>query len=589
MPVRPTGLRRLCAVAAVAVTSVALVPGSPAAAAAAGGTVKGFSTADFVFLNALQTTSGTLGQLTIGQAAAGASTNTLTSTNALGELVLQSAHTGKNAFGHGAGVSANLGSPPGGIPQIAQTLAEAVSPPPAHRRTVALTVPAAPVATADVLPSTADANTTLNTGSPSDFCPTIGGPISQGSGNIADAQVAPSASGAVADEDSAAHVVSDQRLLPNGVADHFGLSSASTLSTTGVTLFKGVTGAEISIQVVAPVTLQAFAAGIAGKSKVAFGDNGSVNVVKIVTSGGTVLLTLNQLLGGGADIDADGLLKIHIGLSPTSTVSADGTSVIAAADLVKITVVGAEAPSQGTVGGPLAPVLNPILGTVFSTLDQTTVFQQIDSALRAAGITTAADFRLGHFESRAQVPAGGVECSIPVHKTATPDPVRVGHDFVYSITVDNPFNCVLNPVKLVDEITAEPGVTWHVVGTSPTASTVTDGLVTWNNIGPIAAKKSRTVTMTLHVPSDSAAGIFHNTAKATAECKGSGGVGNTAIGNGTITLTGQVKVRVPRAVSVAGGPLPQTGGNAALPLVALGLLAGGVGVAAVTRRRSVSR
>src|SRR5207253_1391741 len=46
-----------------------------------------------------------------------------------------------------------------------------------------------------------------------------------------------------------------------------------------------------------------------------------------------------------------------------------------------------------------------------------------------------ADLRIGHMETVAKVPAGGIDCPIPVKKTANPDPVNAGQDFTWTISI----------------------------------------------------------------------------------------------------------------------------------------------------------
>lgn len=567
-------------------TAVAL----PAPAGAAGGIVDGLSTSDFAFVNGPVANGAPGSQLTLGQTAAAAATRRMTGVNRFGELLVHTVSTSsnqfaaKNAYGHGAGVSAQLGSPPGDVPMFTQTRAEALSPPPSSQTSTLADVPAAPLATAHVLPSTAMAATTRNTGTPTDFCPTLGGPISLGTTNVTQAAIVPSDSVApgfaLASLDGAVRNTSVQFLASNGQPNGFGLDSESTMSTADLTLFKNVTGASIRVQVVAPVTLRAFAAGVPGRSVASFGDNGNVNVVKVTTSGGTVALTLNQLLGGGATIDLDGLVKVHIGLDPTTTKSADGTQVNTFADLVQVAVVGAAAPTQGSVGGPLGSVLNPILTPVLDALNQTTIFDQIDTALQQAGLTQGADLRIGHFESRAQVPASGITCVLPVEKDADPRLVHPGDRFTYTITVHNPFHCPLSPVRLDDDITADAGVSWSVVSTHPTATTATDDAIAWKDIGPIASGATKSVTITVKVSSDSAAGRFTDHAHAHGTC-----TGDAATGNATAVSTGDVTVHVPR-VAVTGA-LPATGAPDRRAVEALALLV--LAAAVHTRRRALRR
>jgi len=175
------------------------------------------------------------------------------------------------------------------------------------------------------------------------------------------------------------------------------------------------------------------------------------------------------------------------------------------------------------------------------------------------------------------VPAGGIVCEFPVTKKSNRATVPAGQSFVYTITVSNPFQCPLSPVKLVDDITADNGVHWTVTATDPKANSVTTSRVVWNDIGPIASGASKSVTMSIHVDKDSAAGDFTDHAVATGTCKG-----DATTGNAVVTLTSQVTVVVPHVTTA---PLPDTGGSDRLPwLAGATLLAAVAGAAAVTRR-----
>jgi uncharacterized repeat protein (TIGR01451 family) len=281
---------------------------------------------------------------------------------------------------------------------------------------------------------------------------------------------------------------------------------------------------------------------------------------------------LEQLIGDGAVIDFNGLLKLEIGLDPETTKSADGTKVSSVADLVKITVIGDPAPSSGSVGGPLGSVLNPVLGPVLDALDNSGLLQAIDDALVGAGLSTGVDFRLGHFEATAQVPRGGITCGLPVKKTVDDELVHPGDRFTYTITVTNPYDCTLEDVKVDDRIKATDGVLWDVVGTRPAADLATDDHVTWNNIGDIATGERKSVEVDIRIQESSSSGRFTDHAKATATC-GTGGAGAGA----DIDLTGRDRLAEPR---VRSGPLPDTGSAPWLPIAAA-LLAG---VGLVVRR-----
>jgi uncharacterized repeat protein (TIGR01451 family) len=465
-------------------------------------------------------------------------------------------------------VSLNLGQGDASVPQARLTLAEAASPPRKRVQTDIVDVPAAPVLTATVQPDVAEANTR----SIDDFC-VLGKPISQGTANVADAQLVPAGDAvapgfALADATGEILTRSTERLVPNGHGT-LGLSSSSSLETAGLTLFAGIDGAETTIKIINPITLDARAGGFPGTATATFGDEaGDKPVVSIKNGTNVIKLTLEQLIGEGAVIDFNGLLKLEIGLDPKTTKSADGTKVTSVADLVKITVIGDPAPSSGSVGGPLGTVLDPVLGPVLDALDNSGLLQAIDGALADAGLSTGVDFRLGHFEATSQVPRGGITCGLPVKKTVDDELVHPGDHFTYTITVTNPYDCTLEHVKVDDRIEATDGVAWHVVGTSPTADRETDDHVTWNDIGNIATGERKSVDVEIVIQESSSAGRFTDHAKATASC----GTGDAGAG-ADIDLTGRDRLDEPR---VEAGPLPDTGSSPWVPIGAVLLVGAGL-------------
>ena len=554
---------------------LALPTGASAASgrAAVDGTINGFATGDFVYLNLLDTSAADVAQVSVSQTSAAVSNKKLQTGDTLDQLVFDGKTAGENAYGHAAGVSLNLGQGDNSVPQARLTLAEAASPPRKREVTELVEVPAAPVVNATVQPDTAEANTR----SLDDFC-VLGKPISQGTANVADVQLVPAGDAvapgfALADATGEVLTRSTQQLVPNGRGT-LGLSSSSSLETAGLTLFAGIAGAETTIKVLNPITLDATAGGFPGTARATFGDEDSDKPVLSIKNGTNVTkLTLEQLIGDGAVIDFNGLLKLEIGLDPQTTKSADGTKVSSVADLVKITVIGDPAPSSGSIGGPLGSVLNPVLGPVLQALDDSGLLQAIDDALVGAGLSTGVDFRLGHFEALAEVPQGGITCGLPVDKTVDDELVRPGDRFTYTITVSNPYDCTLEDVRVDDRIEATDGVLWKVVGTRPAADRQTDDRVTWNNIGDIATGEQRSVEVDIRIQESSSSGRFTDRATAMASC-GTGGDGAGA----DIDLTGRDRLDEPR---VQTGPLPDTGSSPWLPVgaaVSLGLALAGVGV-----------
>ena len=212
----------------------------------------------------------------------------------------------------------------------------------------------------------------------------------------------------------------------------------------------------------------------------------------------------------------------------------------------------------------------------------------INDALHQAGLTKAADIRVGHFEASSQVPAGGIDCGIPVQKTVDKDPVTVGDNFTYTIKVDNPYDCTLTDVKVTDTISGSEGVLWTVTGTDPKADTQTNDKLVWNDIGPIKPGDSAEVHISVTVPENSAGGRFTDHATATATCGSGSTSGGTSFGNGA-TLTGTDTLTGPdlNGGGPGGGgqkePLADTGMSAMLGLGAALVLLIGLAVLAIRR------
>jgi uncharacterized repeat protein (TIGR01451 family) len=84
--------------------------------------------------------------------------------------------------------------------------------------------------------------------------------------------------------------------------------------------------------------------------------------------------------------------------------------------------------------------------------------------------------------------------AIAVHTTATPTEGAPGTDVTYEIDVTNTGNCILNPVSVVETQPAS----MSFVSSTPVAN-VSAGLITWTNIGPLAAGESKTLTLVAHI------------------------------------------------------------------------------------------
>nr|CBH39001.1 hypothetical secreted protein containing NosD and DUF11 domains [uncultured archaeon] len=95
--------------------------------------------------------------------------------------------------------------------------------------------------------------------------------------------------------------------------------------------------------------------------------------------------------------------------------------------------------------------------------------------------------------------------AIAVHTTATPTEGAPGTDVTYKINVTNTGDCILNPVSVVETLPA--GMSF--VSATPVAN-VSAGLITWTNIGPLAAGESKTLTLVAHID-PAASGTLNST------------------------------------------------------------------------------
>jgi len=583
-------------IAPLALTGAAAA--SPHAASGSGaapvhGTIKGFASGDFAFLDALSVPSINLAQLSIAQSASGVSNKSLQTSDTLGQDLLTSkSPSGANAYGRGAGVSLNLGQADNKVPQVQLVDAEATSPKPSKAHKDLLNLPLSPLAAVDVQPDSAQANTK----SANNFCVLgKGHPISEGTATVANADVLPvtptttvlSADGTVRDD-------SQEQLIPNG-AGAFALNSMVTMNTAGITLFKGVPGAAINIKVVNPLILEAIAGGVPGTSKVFFGGkDGKKDVLKITAGGHSVLLTVEDLLGTtGAIIPIIGkvagnktlhLLNIDIGGKPTIHTSANGQKTSAEADLVKVQLINKlGGPITTTIGGPLGKLLEPILKPVVDGVDQ--IVAQLQPAVDALGLKKGVDLRVGHFEANAQVPAGGIKCGLPVNKTTDKDPVTAGDTFTVTISAKNPYHCVVKNLTIDDKITSTEGVTWTVGATNPNAdASSTNDEVVWSHLPDLKPGQSTQVTLKITVAAGSTAGQMKDHAHVTGTCA-------TGVGPGTanVSLGGNFTLHAPNvrgANAPAGNKLPNTGSSPWLPIGGGLLLITGLGLA-VARKRSL--
>ena len=461
-----------------------------------------------------------------------------------------------NAYARGSGLEVGLGigeSDPNQI--VPGSIAEAKAPPSTalvEKQVPNVSVP--PVVSADLLKGQAQAKA-------NSAC-TTGTDLSYGLGYAANlALVNSTLKSAAASPDRA---VSQSRshtfLVPQEGAPSpirkFGLASETRQTIAPVTLFAG-TGNEITLEFAGEWVLRTVADGKTGK---VFYGPGEVSpdtpLLRILRPGeeNRILSTQDLFGAAGLTIDISPLLKVSIGAPPRMIGGADnsepvetGTFAAAAVDVVRVTLLAAE------------------------------------------GSLTAADVRIGHMEAATAVPEGGIECGIQMSKDTDKPVVGRGDTFTWTINVTNPNDCVLTQLKVVDTITADPGIVWTVDSASPTASQLSSGNVTWNDVGPLNPGQSKDLKITLTVGSDSGGGLFHDLAKATGVCGPAEGTAGTEAAV-RVPLEASVSLDLPE-VSVALGSLlprelPRTGGLFTI-LPALALTGGGLMLRAVRRRKQL--
>ena len=402
----------------------------------------------------------------------------------------------------------------------------------------------------------------------------LGEPISQGSGYAADVQLvntgAANPDGTMKTPVAAADAPTPERnvvfsrsftqLVPQTDAKgavlgrNWGLMSETRQTYAPITLFKG-TANQLTIEIAGEWVLRTVATGVGGTTGnwVFYGPRDvspQTPVVRVIRADGTIAgqLTTQMIpvLGPtGLVVTVPGVAEIAIGEDPREIggaattnpkLSADGTSAAAAVDIVRIKL-----------------------------LEQRNAQGQVTQGL--------ADIRVGHMESRAKVPVGGISCALPVSKTSDKQTVAPDETFTYTITVKNPFaDCDLTEVKVVDTITTDPGIRYTIGASTPPADSTTANSLTWNDIGPIKPNQSKSVTVSISVNANSAPGKFTNTAVASGKCATGRADGLAKV---VVPIEGNVVLVAPEIVGV----LAKTGGAVRYGVLGMMLL----GAAALAR------
>ena len=461
-----------------------------------------------------------------------------------------------NAFGRGSGLEVGLAigqSDPNQI--IPGSVAEAKAPPSTQLVTKEVgPVSVPPVVSASLLRGQAQsrANAACTTGT--DLSYGLGYAADVGLINTTVATAATSPDRAVSQSRSHTFLV-PQEGAPSPIRK-FGLASETRQTIAPVTLFKG-TPNEITLEFAGEWVLRTVADGKSGK---VFYGPGNVSpetpLVRIIRPGEPVntVLTTQQLFGpNGFVLDVSPLLKVTIGAPPRMIGGADNSKPVETATLAAASV-----------------------DVVRVTL------------LSAPGVT-AADLRIGHMENATAVPAGGIECGIAMVKKTDKDVVGPGDTFIWTVTVTNPNDCVLRQLKVVDTITATPGVIWTVDSSTPKADQMANSGLTWNDIGPLNPGQSKDLKIQVTVAKNSGGGKFLDEAVATGVCGPAEGTAGAEAAVG-VPLEARVSLNLPEVNAALGSllprsaELPRTGGVFTL-LPALVLTGGGLALRAAKRRR----
>jgi hypothetical protein len=335
----------------------------------------------------------------------------------------------------------------------------------------------------------------------SDSVCVLGQPISSGLGYAGDAALVGTPTAEMIASNTGANALSQSKsftyLVPNSDGT-YGLVTETHQILAPITIVPAVAGVGgLQIEFGGEWVLRSTATGKPGGSTVEYAPVGAATpttkVIRVM-AGTTELasITLQQILDKDGFVltlpaPFTGVISIGappraIGGSPTSTpeLLANGTKAAAAVDVAQITA-------------------------------------------ELAGLTIA-DLRVGHMESMAMVPVGGIQCGIPVKKVGSPASVVAGQDQTVNYTITIPADveafkaiaCDVMNIKVVDVTTAEPGVLFNIVSASRDGK-IDGNTVTWENLGTYKPGDPPIVlNVGLKVPAGSAAGKITDTATATA-------------------------------------------------------------------------
>lgn len=490
------------------VLTLVMATARPAGAQATGSTStawNGYSTGSALHINALQLAANGPIVADTALAFAGASVNSQGLNTALTNEMLLGIHpaNGANeAFGRGSGVEVGVAQAAPNNPDANQVklgggAAEAAAAPPVQTDLVTrelLKQTINPLAYAAVLRGQAQA--TFNERF---VMPMLGSPLGFGLGFADDVQLLNAgAAPAPGTEVLPAPIVATDTTAIEGGEGPARTTSQSTSVTYLVNNGDGTCGLaseshitvapvrlnippdtnplnDLTIEILGEFVLRAVASGKPGGGRLEYMPTGanvspSSPILRLIQNGTvTNVLTTQQLFGNTGLVLPDALaplIAVAAGEDPRA-IAAPGTNPNAA--------------SQPTITDTL----------VSGAVDVARV-RLVQPNPAASGLN-ALDLRLAHMESKVEVPAGGINCQIPVSKTASPNPASPGDNVTFAISIPTdaealrPFPCDLTNIRVVDTVEVESGnpVFTVVGGTGPNGEqgVVSGNTITFENIG----------------------------------------------------------------------------------------------------------
>ena len=554
----------------------------PVNAAATGGPYGGFASGEVAHVDALELMGTKVANVEVGQSNAVVRSEGLPTAlyNEFDRPILPKGFTADKSYGQGSVAEVGLGVTKDDPNQIAPLVSQ-VATANGHKLDDKdpLHVPGSPLLWVDGFHTTAAANWNTNT------C-VIGEPISAGFSRLAaaDAINIDSGMGTNADDSFKQALVhagvvesaSFTQLYP-GAGPGLGLASVAATHAVHLVLLKG-TGNDIQVDV-APALLVVKVDGTHHANKK---DNVDyiAPAVTITPPGQPAIHILpDQVTGpngidiqippGAADAGTDLLLQLKIA-TLEQLMSSTGPNV-------KGNVNAAGTAASGSVNVVELKLLNipEIPGHVL-------------------------DLSVGHLEAAAAVPAGGINCPIPVTKTPDVTTVQSGKSFTTTIKVDNPWSCPLVLSNVTDQIdTIEGTSTFQVTSATPDPSSpnlpTADGLstakVVWDKGLPTIPPGGH-ATFTVTLKTGGGAGKIKDIATAAgavSNCKpapGSGETTVTGITNVKVPVTGTGTFTEPETSVLAAHPLPRTGvADSAYTWAGILMLLAALGGGSVLRRR----